>query len=50
VPPFTKAAKEPLSYVELICRVKKGFTTEKIKEIQTFIEFYIKKNNTQAIE
>jgi UDP-N-acetylglucosamine acyltransferase len=44
VPPFTKAAKEPLSYVGInsVGLRRRGFTTEK-KKFKIFTEFYIKK-------
>ena len=45
VPPFTKAAKEPLSYVGInsVGLRRRGFTTEKLEKYKIFIEFYIKK-------
>jgi len=53
VPPFTKAAKEPLSYVGInsIGLRRRGFTTEKIKEIQDIYRILYQKNynTTQAI-
>jgi UDP-N-acetylglucosamine acyltransferase len=52
VPPFTKAAKEPLSYVGInsVGLRRRGFTTEKLKKFKIFTEFYIKKIiTTQAI-
>jgi UDP-N-acetylglucosamine acyltransferase len=51
VPPFTKAAKEPLSYVGINCGRRRGFTTEKIKEIQDIYRILYQKNynTTQAI-
>ncbi len=54
VPPFTKAAKEPLSYVGInsIGLRRRGFNTEKIREIQNIyrILYQKKHNNTQALE
>jgi len=54
VPPYTKAAKEPLSYVGInsIGLRRRGFTTEKITEIQNIYRILYQKNynNTQAIE
>lgn len=54
VPPFTKAAKEPLSYVGInsIGLRRRGFDTDKIREIQNIyrILYQSKYNNTQAIE
>lgn len=54
VPPFTKAAREPLSYVGInsIGLRRRGFTPEKISEIQDIYRFiYLKGNNvTQALE
>ena len=46
VPPYVKAAREPLSYVGInsVGLRRRGFTSEKITEIQIYIEFYIKKN------
>ena len=53
VPPFTKAAKEPLSYVGInsIGLRRRGFTTEKIREIQDIYRILYQKNynTTQAI-
>lgn len=52
VPPFVKAAKEPLSYVGInsIGLRRRGFTTEKIREIQNIYRILYQKNynNTQA--
>lgn len=52
VPPYTKAAREPLSYagVNSIGLRRRGFSTEKIREIQNIyrILFQDKKNNSQA--
>jgi len=54
VPPYTKAAKEPLSYVGInsIGIRRRGFTTEKIREIQNIYRILYQKNynNTQALE
>jgi UDP-N-acetylglucosamine acyltransferase len=54
VPPFTKAAREPLSYVGInsIGLRRRGFTPEKISEIQDIYRLiYLKGNNvTQALE
>ncbi len=54
VPPYTKAAKEPLSYVGInsIGLRRRGFSTEKIREIQNIYRLLYQKNfnNTQAIE
>jgi UDP-N-acetylglucosamine acyltransferase len=53
VPPFTKAAKEPLSYVGInsIGLRRRGFTTDKIREIQDIYRILYQKNynTTQAI-
>lgn len=52
VPPFVKAAREPLSYVGInsIGLRRRGFTTEKIREIQNIYRtvFQEKYNITQA--
>jgi len=54
VPPFTKAAREPLSYVGInsIGLRRRGFTPEKIREIQDIYRYiYLKGNNvSQALE
>tara|TARA_R110002073_G_scaffold72537_1_gene177345 strand:- start:340148 stop:340933 length:786 start_codon:yes stop_codon:yes gene_type:complete len=54
VPPFTKAAKEPLSYVGInsIGLRRRGFTSEKIKEIQHIYRILYQQNNntTQALD
>jgi UDP-N-acetylglucosamine acyltransferase len=54
VPPFTKAAREPLSYVGInsIGLRRRGFTPEKINEIQDIYRYiYLKGNNvSQALE
>ncbi len=53
VPPFVKAAKEPLSFVGInsIGLRRRGFTSEKIKEIQNIfrILYQKKNNNSQAV-
>ncbi len=53
VPPFTKAAKEPLSYVGInsIGLRRRGFQSEKIREIQNIyrILYQRKNNNSQAV-
>lgn len=53
VPPFTKAAKEPLSYVGInsIGLRRRGFTKEKISEIQGIYRILYQKNynNSQAL-
>ena len=53
VPPFTKAGREPLSYVGInsIGLRRRGFTTEKIREIQSIyrILYQSKYNNSQAV-
>ena len=52
VPPYVKAAREPLSYVGInsIGLRRRGFTTEKIREIQNIYRMIFQKNynNTQA--
>lgn len=54
VPPFTKAGKEPLSYIGInsIGLRRRGFTTEKITEIQDIFRILYQKNynTTQALE
>ena len=54
VPPFTKAAKEPLSYVGInsIGLRRRGFTTDKIREIQNIYRILYQKNynTSQALE
>ncbi len=54
VPPFVKAAREPLSYVGLnsIGLRRRGFNNEKINELQEIYRsvFLVGSNNTQAIE
>ncbi len=52
IPPYTKAAKEPLSYVGInsIGLRRRGFSSEKINEIQNIYRILFQKNNntTQA--
>ncbi len=52
VPPFVKAAREPLSYVGInsVGLRRRGFSTEKITEIQNIYRILYQKNynNTQA--
>ena len=54
VPPYTKAAKEPLSYVGInsIGLRRRGFSKDKIREIQNIYRILYQKNynNTQALE
>ncbi len=54
IPPYTKAAKEPLSYVGInsIGLRRRGFSTEKIREIQDIYRIVYQKNynNSQAID
>jgi UDP-N-acetylglucosamine acyltransferase len=54
VPPFTKAGKEPLSYVGInsIGLRRRGFSTEKIRQIQDIYRILYQKNynNTHAVE
>jgi UDP-N-acetylglucosamine acyltransferase len=54
VPPYVKAAKEPLSYVGInsIGLRRRGFSTEKINEIQNIYRILYQKNfnNTQAAD
>ena len=54
VPPFTKAGKEPLSYIGInsIGLRRRGFKTEKIREIQNIFRILYQKNfnTTQALE
>ena len=54
VPPYTKAAKEPLSYVGInsIGLRRRGFSSKKISEIQEIYRILYQKNynNTQALE
>ena len=53
VPPYVKAAREPLSYVGInsVGLRRRGFTTEKIREIQNIYRILYQKNynNTQAV-
>ncbi len=53
VPPYTKAAKEPISYVGVnsIGLRRRGFTSEKIREIQDIYRIIYQKNynTTQAL-
>ncbi|MBE7639012.1 MULTISPECIES: acyl-ACP--UDP-N-acetylglucosamine O-acyltransferase [Salegentibacter] len=53
VPPFVKAGREPLSYVGInsIGLRRRGFTTEKIREIQDIFRILYQRNynNTQAV-
>ncbi|MCY1376792.1 Acyl-[acyl-carrier-protein]--UDP-N-acetylglucosamine O-acyltransferase [compost metagenome] len=53
VPPYTKAAKEPLSYVGInsVGLRRRGFSTEKIREIQEIYRILYQKNynTTQAL-
>ncbi|PKA84104.1 acyl-[acyl-carrier-protein]--UDP-N-acetylglucosamine O-acyltransferase [Ulvibacter sp. MAR_2010_11] len=54
VPPYVKAAREPLSYVGInsIGLRRRGFSPEKIREIQNIFRILYQKNynNTQAAE
>lgn len=54
VPPFVKAAREPLSYVGInsVGLRRRGYSTEKIREIQNIYRILYQKNynNTQACE
>lgn len=54
VPPFVKAGREPLSYVGInsIGLRRRGFSTEKIREIQNIYRILYQKNynNTQAAD
>ncbi|MFA9290608.1 MAG: acyl-ACP--UDP-N-acetylglucosamine O-acyltransferase [Solirubrobacteraceae bacterium] len=54
VPPFCKAAREPLSYVGInsIGLRRRGFDSSKISEIQNIYRFLYQKNynNSQAVE
>ena len=54
VPPFVKAARQPLSYVGInsVGLRRRGFTSEKITEIQTIYRLLFQKkyNTTQATE
>ena len=50
VPPFTKAAKEPLSYIGInsIGLRRRGFDSEKIHEIQDIYRILYQKNNNTS--
>jgi len=54
IPPFTKAAREPLAYagVNTVGLRRRGFSSEKIGEIQDIYRFIFLKglNNTKALE
>lgn len=54
VPPYTKAGKEPISFIGInsIGLRRRGFTTEKIREIQDIYRILYQKhyNTTQAME
>ncbi len=54
VPPYTKAGKEPISYIGInsIGLRRRGFSTEKIREIQNIFRILYQKNynTTQALE
>ncbi|MDG1685716.1 MAG: acyl-ACP--UDP-N-acetylglucosamine O-acyltransferase [Flavobacteriaceae bacterium] len=54
VPPFVKAAREPISYVGInsVGLRRRGFTSEKIREIQNIYRILYQQsyNNTQAVE
>lgn len=54
VPPYVKGAREPLSYVGInsVGLRRRGFSTEKIREIQNIYRIIFQKNfnNTQAID
>jgi UDP-N-acetylglucosamine acyltransferase len=54
VPPYVKAAREPLSYVGInsVGLRRRGFTTEKIREIQDIFRILFQKNYnySQAID
>lgn len=54
VPPYVKAAREPLAYVGInsVGLRRRGFSSEKIKEIQNVYRILFQKNNniSQAIE
>ena len=54
VPPFVKAAREPLSYVGInsVGLRRRGFDTDKIKEIQNIYRILYQKNynNSQAVQ
>ena len=54
VPPFVKAAREPLSYVGInsVGLRRRGYTSEQIREIQSIYRILYQKNynNTQAAQ
>ena len=54
IPPYVKAAREPLSFVGVnsVGLRRKGFTTEKVREIQDIYRILYQKNynNTQAVQ
>ncbi|MFT6065129.1 MAG: UDP-N-acetylglucosamine acyltransferase [Paraglaciecola sp.] len=54
VPPYVKAAREPLSYVGInsVGLRRRGYTTEKIREIQDIFRILFQRNynNSQAID
>lgn len=54
VPPYVKAAREPLSYVGInsVGLRRRGFTSEKIREIQDIFRILFQRNynNSQAID
>ena len=54
MPPYVKAAREPLSYVGInsVGLRRRGFTSDKIKEIQNIYRLLYQKNynNSQAAE
>ncbi|QVY66223.1 acyl-ACP--UDP-N-acetylglucosamine O-acyltransferase [Polaribacter sp. Q13] len=54
VPPFVKAAREPLAYVGInsVGLRRRGFSTEKIREIQNIYRILFQRNynNSQAID
>jgi UDP-N-acetylglucosamine acyltransferase len=54
VPPYTKAAREPLAYagINSVGLRRRGFSTEKIGEIQEIYRYVFLKglNNTKALE
>ena len=54
VPPYVKAAREPLSYVGInsVGLRRRGFVSDKIREIQNIYRILYQKNynNTQAVQ
>lgn len=54
MPPFVKAAREPLSYVGInsVGLRRRGFDTDKIREIQNIYRILYQRNynNTQAVQ